>query len=107
MKDMEERSKVPRRLSFTSPVLVSDKHSYFKKIFCWYRLFETTLEEEAMIVYWGGKYGWIEWGGNDRDSSVEYRAVSWPICGGYGGKEEEEVVWRLWFLLIQYPLNPQ
>ena len=44
----------------------------------------------------------IEWAGNDRDSSVEYRAVSWPICGGYGGKEEEEVVWRLWFLLIQY-----
>ena len=23
----------------------------------------------------------IEWAGNDRDSSVEYRAVSWPICG--------------------------
>ena len=51
----------------------------------------------------------IEWAGNDRDSSVEYRAVSWPICGYVAcwGEEEEELVWSLWFLLIQYPLNPQ
>ena len=50
----------------------------------------------------------IEWAGNDGDSSVEYRAVSSPICGQLSGEEEEEVVWRLWFLLIQYTqLNPQ
>ena len=29
----------------------------------------------------------IEWAGNDRDSSVEYRAVSSPICGElWGGR---------------------
>ena len=29
----------------------------------------------------------IEWAGNDGDSSVEYRAVSWPICGElWGGR---------------------
>lgn len=50
----------------------------------------------------------IEWAGNDRDSSVEYQAVSSPICGGRYGEEEEEVVWwSLWFLLIQYPTHPQ
>ena len=62
-----------------------------------------------MIVYWG-----VNMVGLNGEVMIGIAVLNTGLypgqfvgVGAYGGKEEEEVVWRLWFLLIQYPLNNQ